>query len=695
MKNCIAVFLFVLTINMFAQNVSLYENPPVFPACESGNSETLQSCFNREVYHVVSSNFKVPEYLTTNNFQGTVVVLFEINPSGEFKFIYADALYDDLKEEGRRVFGLMPKVKPATYNGKPIFKQYSVSIPIPLQEQFVDSGVQEVSALVDPVSNELDSISNSVKHRTKRQFNSTLNIPFSHSYYAKFDQNMNKLGVNAHTASKPLMYTDVSKYYDFETEYKALEKSKRTWLGRKFWNEHFVELEGKDYWFLFDPIADLQLGKDTQSDFGVTYNNTRGIVVQGGLGKHFTFSTSFYESQGRFPEYFNRYAESIAAWGSDPAIIPGRGIAKRYKTDAFDYPVADAFMSYSPAKFVNAQFGYGKNFIGDGYRSLLVSDVASPSPYLKVNVSFWKIKYTSTWLWLKDVRADVVEDKTYLSKYMANHYLSLNVSKRLNIGLFESVLWHNTNDRGFDVNYLNPLIFLRAIEFQTGQGAGNALIGFTAKYKLNNAMNLYGQFIIDEFSSSHVFGGEQSWKNKFGYQLGYKYYNAFNVDNLLLQAEYNQVRPYAYSHNTIILNYGHNNQSMAHLWGSNFRELVLIGRYNYQRWFADTKLIFGVRGLDFNTEADDYSYGGDIYRNYNERPYDTNVKIGQGIKTKTINAQLQAGYLINPSSNLKVFGQISYRNFNPEVTTVTTFENHTLWFNLGLRSDLFNWYFDL
>ena len=42
---------------------------------------------------------------------------------------------------------------------------------------------------------------------------------------------------------------------------------------------------------------------------------------------------------------------------------------------------------------------------------------------------------------------------------MANHYLSWNVSKRFNLGLFESVLWTNTNDRGFDVNYLNPLYF--------------------------------------------------------------------------------------------------------------------------------------------------------------------------------------------------------------------------------------------
>ena len=43
----------------------------------------------------------------------------------------------------------------------------------------------------------------------------------------------------------------------------------------------------------------------------------------------------------------------------------------------------------------------------------------------------------------------------------------------------------------------------------------------------------------------------------------------------MLQIEYNRVRPYTYSHNTIVLNYGHNNQSMAHLWGANFSEAIL------------------------------------------------------------------------------------------------------------------------
>ncbi|MBT8254663.1 MAG: gliding motility protein RemB, partial [Bacteroidia bacterium] len=370
------------------------------------------------------------------------------------------------------------------------------------------------------------------------------------------------------------------------------------------------------------------------------------------------------------------------------------GIAKRFKDDAYDYPVAEAYLSYSPVDFFNVQFGHGKNFIGDGYRSLLISDNASPSPFLKFNTSFWKIKYTNTWTWLRDVRPEVTEDGAFLTKYMANHYLSWNVSKRFNLGLFESVLWTNSNDRGFDINYLNPIIFYRAIEFETGQDAGNAIVGASAKYKWNDQINLYSQFILDEFSINDITGGNKSWKNKFGYQVGLKYYNAFKVDNLMLQFEYNRVRPYTYSHNSIVLNFGHNNQSMAHLWGANFSEGIVIGRYQYKRWFADAKFVFGKRGLDFSEDTDMFAYGGDIYTTENNRPSNTGISVGQGNATNVFHAELQSGYLVNPMTNLKLFLYLSYRDFNPEANTIKDFSQNTLWLSVGLRTDLFNWYFD-
>ena len=701
MKRIICIAIVCISSLGFTQTLLSYEKPPVFSECQSEAVDQIKSCFNYTLNRFIYENFELPQIAIDEAYMGDVQVLFEVNKEGEFKVIYTDCIYEELKAESNRVFELLPKIEPATYNGNPTFVQYSLRIKIPLSEPVkeLDKPVDKVEmtesdSLNATISKEFDAIADEIKPYEKLEYNSQLNVPFTHSYYARFDDEMNAIGTNSHTAAKPFVYSDVARYYDIKAQNESLAKETDSWFGRKLFNEHLVEVQGKDYWFTVDPILDLQVGKDTEADFSSTWNNTRGVFIQAGLGKRFNITTSIYESQGRFADYFNQYAESIRAAGPDPAIIPGRGIAKRFKKDSYDYPVAEAYLSYTPVDFLNIQFGHGKNFIGDGYRSLLQSDVASPHPFLKLNATFWKIKYTSTWMWLKDVRQEVLEDKAFLTKYMANHYLSWNVSKRLNIGLFESVMWADSNGRGFDVNYLNPIIFFRAIEFQTGQGAGNAILGLSSKYKWNNKVNLYGQFILDEFSLSDVTAGEKSWKNKFGFQLGAKYFNAFKVDNLLLQAEYNQVRPYTYSHNTQILNYAHFNQPMAHLWGSNFREFVLIGRYNYKRWFADAKFIIGQRGFDFNTPEDSFNYGGDIYADEINRVGDTGIKIGQGNKTNSFMTELQAGYLLNPATNLKLFTNIIYRDFNPEAITASTMESNTLWFSVGVRTDLFNWYND-
>jgi len=703
MKNLLLLLsVFSIIPFSFSQEISNFEKSPVFPGCKSVAVENLKNCFNNQINQFIYKNFKVPSKVLQDNYNGEVKVLFEVNEKGIINVIYTDAVYQGLKEETIRVFDTMPKIEPGTYNGKPTYFQYTIGIKIPLIDpKEISNEIENLETITteitddnlnEDLSSEFDSVNEAIKPYEKLEYESQLNIPFSHTYYARFDQALNALGTNSHTAAKPFVYQDVAQYYDFKAEKKELAKTKESWGGRKLWNEHLVAVQGKDYWFTVDPILDLQLGVDSEADLG-TYNNTRGVWVQAGLGKKFNFMTSIYESQGRFADYFNRYVESLAASPGEP-IVPGRGVSKRFKDQGYDYPVAEAYLSYAPADFLNIQFGHGKNFIGDGYRSLLQSDVASPYPFVKLNTKFWKIKYTNTWMSLRDVRAEVLEDGAFFTKYMANHYLSWNVSKRLNLGFFESVMWADDNNRGFDLNYLNPVIFYRAIEFQTGQNAGNAILGASAKYKWNNKVNLYGQFILDEFSLSDITGGNKSWKNKFGYQLGVKYFDAFKVDNLLLQFEYNRVRPYTYSHNTIVLNYAHNNQPMAHLWGANFSEAIIIGRYNYKRWYGDAKIIFGRRGFDFDTEEDSFFYGGDIYGNERNRPADTGIEVGQGNEVNVFQFDLQAGYVVNPATNLRFFTNFTIRNFNPEAETASTLKSNTAWFNVGLRTDLFNWYND-
>ena len=251
MKQFIVLLLLLVQYNSYSQGEYFSEKPPVFSNCDSIAIDSLQVCFDKQVLEHIYKNFKVPERVVKENYKGEVVVLFEVDTTGQFRVIYTDALFNELKEEAKRVFSTFPKIKPATYNGRKTYKQYAMPIKIPLVNQAVATQdlVKEnkISKLEEQAKQEFDSVNASLKVFENQAFNSQLNIQFTHSDYSRFDRHMNLLGTNSHTASKPFVYEEVSKYYDFKSEKEKLQKETDTWAGRKLWNEHLVQLQSDDY----------------------------------------------------------------------------------------------------------------------------------------------------------------------------------------------------------------------------------------------------------------------------------------------------------------------------------------------------------------------------------------------------------------------------------------------------------------
>ncbi|OGS73897.1 MAG: gliding motility protein RemB [Flavobacteria bacterium RIFCSPLOWO2_12_FULL_35_11] len=685
------IFLSFLLLLSSISGFSQIEKYPVFASCDSAVISELGTCFRNQVKNAVIGEFKIPENLKKDNFKATTNIVFLVDAEGNFKVIYVNSPYKELKAEVERVFTTLPKITPANYNNHPIEMQFVFPLKIPLEDNAEEVIIQkEVIAAEELPKKQEELMLDEPKTTLFPEHKSELNIPFTHATYNEYDAYLNNAN-NSHTGVKPYLYNEVREYVDLDALKNKLITPKSTWFGRKLFNEHMAYVQGKDFWFTINPVVDLQLGKDSE---GVkTYNNTRAIQVNGGIGKTLNFSTSFYESQGRFAKYVNEYAESIKPSGGNPAIIPGRGIAKPFQEDAYDYPVAEAYISYTPSSHFNFQFGRGKNFIGDGYRSLFLSDVASPYPYFKISTNFWKIKYTNFFMWMQDVRPELTVDGAYKQKYMAMHYLDWNVTKKFNIGLFEAVIWDDANGRGFDINYVNPLIFYTAVEFATGSRAGNTTLGLSLKYKMK-AITFYSQLLLDDFRVGEMTSSNGWWANKFGAQFGVKYYNAFNVENLFLQAEFNAVRPYTYSHDELNYNFGHNNQPLAHLWGANFREAVGIMNYTKNRWFANAKIVVGKKGFDFTDGTDTKSYGGDVFADNDDRVSDYGNKIGQGNVANVFISDLHLGYLVNPATNLKLFCGVTYRKFDPTAPAKGFSASNSTWISFGLKTDVFNWYFD-
>lgn len=511
-------------------------------------------------------------------------------------------------------------------------------------------------------------------------------LSFSFDYYQKFNPQVYNTSTSFHSAIKPYFKDDsILKLAVDSFENIGFDSIKRSWVRRKFLNEHLVDIKNKEYTFYADYLPDLQIGNDSQA--GRIWLNTRGYQFGGTIGNKFSFYTSGFENQAVFPTYYRRFVDANG-------IIPGQvndkfGPARTTK----DWAYATAVLSYTPIKYLNVTLGQDKNFIGDGYRSILLSDVASTYPFLKLTAELGRVKYMATWAQFQDLKAPQFSyDNGYRKKWGVFHYLDWNVNNKLSLGFFDAIIWQdadNTGKRGFDPSYVNPFIFLRPIEGQNGS-PDNALIGFNAKYEAFKNLTVYGQFLLDEFTAKEVFAGNGYWANKFAYQLGVKGFDAFSVKRLNYLVEFNTVRPYTYSQRNSLLNYGHYNQPLAHPMGANFRELVSIWSYSYKRFDVVAKVNFAQYGLD---GAND-NFGKDIFKSYDTRnngtnDKDHNNKIAQGIKTDFTFLQGKLSYLINPKYNLRLeLGATSRTEQN------VLNDDRSRIFTFGIRSSFRNLYDD-
>jgi hypothetical protein len=390
-----------------------------------------------------------------------------------------------------------------------------------------------------------------------------------------------------------------------------------------------------------NPVLYLGAGADSRQD-ETLFVNTRGLEARGMVDRKVGFYTYMSENQVRMPLYISETVRTDSSHGYYP-VVPHEGFWKSFKDNqGYDFFQARGYITFEATQHINLQFGHDRFFVGNGYRSLILSDHSPPAWFLKGNVKVWKLNY---FYLLNKFTADVTGNAGgltsmqggYPEKFVALHHLSFNIGRRLNIGLFESVVFSpddSTGADGFRIDYLNPIIFYRAIEQQNGS-SDNVLLGMDFKWNMVKGVQVYGQFVLDEFVLDNVRDGNGWWANKFAVQLGAKYIDAFGLANLDLQAEMNIVRPYTYSHSTMYGSYSNYKQSVAHPLGANFNELVGLVRYQPVGPVNLTgKLIYMKTGRD----TDDYNFGGDIIKsNRSRKTYDADPNYGNTIAQGVLN----------------------------------------------------------
>lgn len=417
----------------------------------------------------------------------------------------------------------------------------------------------------------------------------------------------------------------------------------------------FYSLQTPDFDLHVNPVINLSLDLDgSDPERTRTYANTRGLEVRGTIGKKLGFYTYFADNQVFYPKYIREYASLYGKPNSLNGFAPGEGFTKRFPAGGgigSDFISARGSLTFNVLKIINVQFGHDRNFIGNGFRSMLLSDNAAPYLFLKLTTRLGEnIQYTNLFAELQNVET-TSGNELIPNKYATMHHLSVNIGKRVNLGIFESIIF--SRDR-LEIGYLNPLILYRFVESYRGS-ADNSFAGLDAKVNFLGHFLGYGQFLLDEFILSNIVSGRGSWTNKFAAQVGVKYIDAFEVDNLDLQAEINVARPYTYAHISGQTNYTHYNQPLAHPLGANFEEFVGIARY--QREKLSLTGIFRV--AKYGADPVGRNYGSNITKNYETKFRDEGNFIGQGRTTLTTFMDVRASYMLR--HNLFAEGRYMYR----------------------------------
>jgi len=473
------------------------------------------------------------------------------------------------------------------------------------------------------------------------------------------------------------MQANSSEYSQFTTETQPDWKSKKPW-GKNFFatKGNMVEVNNNNFYLSLNPAVNIQQSIESNYDERV-YHTALGITGRGLISKKVGFQFLTTSNSKKGPIQFRRFVVENKA-------VPGAGRFDSVDGNkAYQYFDFRGSINTNITKYINVQFGYDKQFIGPGYRSLMLSDFSNNALFLKLNTRIWKLNYTNLFMELTPTPDQDMNGRMQ-KKYAAMHHLGLNVTKWLNIGFFESIIFGREDH--YDFSYMLPVIFYRSIEQQNGS-PDNANIGFDFKANVAKRLQVYGQLMLDEFVKDEAVGSKgEWWGNKKGFQLGTKFVDAFGIKNLDLQLEMNQVRPFMYQFRDTSGSYANALQPLAHPMGANLREFVTVLRYQpLNRLYLFVRANFWKQGLD----SAGYNFGAnpnELYTSVSQggtRLRGDNYPLFAGMPAKGINGSITASYELKENLFVDVSGMLrSYTETNKDAVNTSVI-------TLGVRWNMF------
>ena len=451
-------------------------------------------------------------------------------------------------------------------------------------------------------------------------------------------------------------------------------------ITETLFKKHVFEVKGDNYYITISPAVMLSKGSDlkeySNGDDTVRrklFKNMRGVHAEGDIFDNFSFATSFYENQSRNPIYERTYYSSVGelypttgnVYQTQNAVMPGAGRTKPFKIDAFDYAFAIGYLSYAPRANLKITAGNNTQFIGDGHRSLLLSDNSCFAPYLrlvwkpvkKFQVTYYRARLMNL---LRKPTSSSAENY-YESKGYSVNYFTYFPNDKISISLFEGSLWNRGDSlisKSSHPLYYNPIPLVSGLALK-GKNEVVSLLGVNYSHQLFDNHRIYSQVAMNDLDIKKV-----------AFQFGYRGYDFFNLNDFMLQLEYNYVAPHAYETENRRLNYAHYNLPLAHVKGNGFSEFLLRANYEFKRVYVELTNI-----LYFTQE-------------YNAKSLLPVYDVLALTSGQTLFSNVELGYRVNRKMNLCVYGRWTYRStFDPLAQNTSVVE-------VGLSTTLLNHYRD-
>ncbi len=244
----------------------------------------------------------------------------------------------------------------------------------------------------------------------------------------------------------------------------------------------------------------------------------------------------------------------------------------------------EGYLRYAPAKdWLGLTIGREALSFGTGYidKLFLSNKNSAPFDFLKLDIHYKKVRYS---FFHSSVTGSDSAGVQLESKYFVLHRLELGpfFNNTFKLGFNEMLIYSNVP---INFAFLNPISFLTSADLNTelpGDDANNTLLGIDMQFYPVKNLSFQGSFLIDDLNFETL--GSDSTKgndNKFGFQGGFNWQNAFTVPNLSFTYEFTRLNPFVYSHRQVNNSYTNWNLPLGHALNPNSDEHALKLGFNF------------------------------------------------------------------------------------------------------------------